>query len=98
MAWTTVSKDHLDSKFHAGKPHSEGDCKNINFLTEKDFETNLTHHIVRQEGKKSSKNVKGRASVINQTAKKEHAKEKSSKKPPRVDGNPPHHNWEDGSA
>ena len=63
-AWTTVSKDHLDSKFHAGKPHSEGDCKDIRFLTERDFETNLTHHIVRQEGKKSSKNVKETGSVV----------------------------------
>ena len=36
--------------------------------------------------------------LINQTAKKEHAEEKSAKKPPQVDANPPHHNWEDGSA
>ena len=63
-AWTTVSKDHLSSKYHAGKPHNEKDCKDIRFLNERDYETNLTHHIVRQEGKKSAKNVKDTGSVV----------------------------------
>ena len=63
-AWTNVSKDHLKSEHHKEKPHNGNDCNDIMFLSNKDFETNLTHHIVQQEGKKTSKNVKETGNVV----------------------------------
>ena len=63
-AWTNVSKDHLSSEFHKGKPHISSECSDIRFLNQQDYETNLTHHFVRQEGKKSTKNVKETGSVV----------------------------------
>ena len=43
-AWTDVTNHHI--KYHAGKQHTPNECKNINFLTMRDYDKNITHHSV----------------------------------------------------
>jgi len=43
-AWTDVTNHHI--KNHAGKQHTPDECKNINFLTMRDYDKNITHHSV----------------------------------------------------
>ena len=54
-AWTNVSKEHLKSSNHAGKSHTETECKDVKFLSVQNYETNLTHQLVRQKGKTVAK-------------------------------------------
>ena len=63
-AWTNVSKEHLQSENHTGNDHTEKDCKDVRFLSIQEYETNLTHHLVRQEGKSVSKSGKEAGSII----------------------------------
>ena len=56
-----MSKDHLQN--HAGKAHSQSECPNVAFLNMEDYERNLTHHLVAQEGKTSAKSGKEFGSV-----------------------------------
>ena len=63
-AWTNVSKEHLQSENHTGNDHTEKDCKDVRFLSIQEYETNLTHHLVRQEGKSVSKSGKEARSII----------------------------------
>ena len=65
-AWTNVSKDHLQN--HAGKAHSQSECPNVAFLNMEDYERNLTHHLVAQEGKTSAKSGKEFGSVTGNEA------------------------------
>ena len=59
-----VSKEHLQSENHTGNDHTEKDCKDVRFLSIQEYETNLTHHLVRQEGKSVSKSGKEAGSII----------------------------------
>ena len=63
-AWTNVSKDHLQANNHAGKDHTEKDCEDVRFLNTQDYDTNLTHHFVKQGGKSAAKAGKEAGSII----------------------------------
>ena len=63
-AWTNVSKEHLKSSNHAGKSHTETECKDVKFLSVQNYETNLTHQLVRQKGKTVAKNGKESGNII----------------------------------
>ena len=60
-AWTNVAKDHLQN--HAGKEHIPSECQDVKFLSIDEYERNVTHHIVGQEGKTSAKSGKDFGSV-----------------------------------
>ena len=63
-AWTNVSKDHLKSDKHKHKYHTAEDCKSISFLTNEDYETMITNHVVKGKNKEMAKSGKDFGSIV----------------------------------